>query len=535
MTKLHPKGFLGSTLVLLGLSLAGGCAFLLDTDELKEGTGAAAGGSGGTGGSAGQAGSGGETGGTGGAAGIAGASGSAGAAGTGGEPPRPCTDAEGFFQCAEAPEDNPCTKDWCVDGACQRKAHVGQGMVPQGAAVRVEENQYEIGPLSLETDNANFYLGFWTRSQVGGPDKVTVRRHDTNPNLAATARSLDQVYPDLTTFYSSPALAPTTGGLRVAVAARSGSQDGMHLLTLKAGDLTAQGNPERIDFGSYNQFPSRVTAPRIGRHGTGHVVIWAFEGNILMREWTGSGIDFFELGVDDDVTNLVPINGAATQAFGAVAEAKVGLSEKLMVWKEGEASLAKEFDSASGTRLGLAVAAIEPATGTQFGNLVSWAHVNDSGVASLKLGAAVCGDTDCTAESFQSPGIVAAEGMRPALAVSREDASATLRRVAFLYAAHGKDPVEPSAVSALVLNLFQLDMSTPNAETPFEDLPYNPPISLVTEPDLDAPANPLESPFRSTAIAITPGGSIMMAWVYQEEGGPASLWIRRYQLATCTP
>jgi len=449
--------------------------------------------------------------------------------------PRTCTDSEGFFECVEAPEDNPCTKDWCVNGTCQREAHVGQGMVPLGAAVRVEENQYEIGPLSLETDNANFYLGFWVRSQDGGPAKVTVRRHDTNPNLAATTRSLAEVYPTLTTFYSSPALAPVATGLRVAVAARSGTQDGMHLLTLKTSDLTSLGDPERIDYGSYDQFPSRVTAPRIGTLGTGQVVLWAFEGNILMRRWTGTEVDFFPLGVDDDVTNLVPINGGGTQAFGAVVEAKLGQSEKLMIWKEGETSLAKEFDSASGARLGLATSPIDPATGTQFANLVSWAHVDDSGVASLKLGAAVCTDTVCTAESFQSPGIVATEGMRPALDISREDSSATLRRIALLYAAHGRDPVEPKAVSALVLNLFQLDMSNPNAETPFEDLPYNPPISLVTEPDLDAPVNPLESPFRSTAIAITPGGAIMMAWVYQEQDGPASLWIRRYQLETCTP
>jgi hypothetical protein len=178
---------------------------------------------------------------------------------------------------------------------------------------------------------------------------------------------------------------------------------------------------------------------------------------------------------------------------------------------------------------------MEPAAGTQFANLVAWAHVDDSGVASLKLGAAVCGGTDCTAQTFQAPGIVATEGMRPALDISREDASINLRRVALLYAAHGKDAVEPKAVSALVLNLFQLDMSELEAETPFQELPYNPPVSLVTEPDLDAPADPLQSPFRSTAIAITPGGAIMMAWVYQEEAGPASLWIRRYRLDACTP
>jgi hypothetical protein len=408
-------------------------------------------------------------------------------------------------------------------------------MVPQGGAVRVEEGQYEIGPLSLATDNANFYLGFWARSEDGGAAKVTVRRHDTNPNLAPTARSLAEVYPALTTFYSSPALAPISTGLRVAVAARSGTQDGMHLLTLKTSDLTVLEDPKRIDYGSYNQFPARDTAPRIGTHGAGQVVIWAFEGNILMRRWAGTDVDFFELGTDDDVTNLVPISGTATQAFGAVVEASVGVSEKLMVWKEGEASLAKEFDSESGARLGLTAAALEPATGTQFGNLVSWAHVNDSGAASLKLGAAVCGDAGCTAESFQSPGLVTTEGMRPAISVSREGSSATLRSVAFLYAAHAQDAVAPKAVSTLVLNLFQLDMSNPDAETPFEDLPYNPPISLVTEPDLDAPVDPLQSPIRSTAIAITPSGSIMMAWVYQEEGGPASLWIRRYRLEACTP
>ncbi len=538
MTKLHPQRFLGSTLVLAGLSLAAGCAFLLDTDELKEGTGASTGGSGGAGGSAGQGGSAGEAGGTGGAGGTgaAGIGGSAGAAGTGGEPPRACTDVEGLFECMEAPEDDPCTKDWCEDGFCKRAVHVGQGLVPEGAALRVLQDQHEIGPLALETDNANFYLGFWARQTAGQPAKVFVRRHDANASTATIARTLDQVYADLTTFYSSPALAPTATGVRVAVAAQSAAQDGMHLLTLKASDLTAQGNPERIDFGSYDQYPSRVTAPRIGTLGPAQVVLWAFEGNILMREWTGSSIKFFGLGTDDNVTNLVPINAAATQPFGAVVEAKVGTSEKLMVWKEGETSLATEFESASGARLGLATAPMAPVVAdTPFANLVAWAHVDDSGKASLKLGAALCAGTDCTAQSFQAPGIVAAEGMRPALDVSKENDSATLRRVALLYAAHGQDPVQPKAVSALVLNLFQLDMSDLEVETPFQELPYNPPVSLVTEPELDAPTNPLESPIRSTAIAITPGGAIMMAWVHQEEGGTASLWVQRYRLDACAP
>jgi hypothetical protein len=434
----------------------------------------------------------------------------------------------------EAPDD-PCTKDWCEQGVCKRKVHEGQGLVPEGDAVRLLQGQYEIGPLSLETDNANFYLGFWARSDGTGQAKVTVRRHDANPNSTAIVRTLDQVHSELTTVYSSPALAPTTSGLRVAVAARSANQDGMHLLTLKSSDLTTAGTLERVDFGTYSSFPSVVTRPQIGMNGTTQVVAWTLDGAVRLRRWTGSNTDFFTFGSADTVSNLVPISGSATQAFGAVMEASIGASDKLMVWKEGESTLATEFDSEAGARLGLASTPLEADVGGPYVSLVAWAHVTDDGRASLKLGSAGCTAATCTAESFQAPGIVSTEGMRPAIAVRRENASDTLRRLAFLYAAHAKGSTGTTATSVLVLNLFRLDLDDLNAEVAFEDLAYNPPISLVTTPDLAAPANPLESPFRSTAIAITPGGSIMMAWVYREEGGTASLWIRRYRLNTCMP
>jgi hypothetical protein len=506
---------------------AGGCAFLLDTDELKEGTGATGGAAGqaGTGGVAGNAGTAG-TGGTGATGGTGGGAGQAGAGGTGGEPPRTCSN-DNPFECMEQPIDDPCTKDWCDNGTCQRIDHVGDGLVIETDAINLETAD-EIGPPSLTVDtDGNFYVGFWYRNAAD--TGVAIRKHFPNPNVGPLVKQLNIVFPELESFHSSPAIAADGNKLLIAVAAtKTTSESGMLKMELKLTDLTpGVGDvPVLLDLDDYSDFPATLVAPRISASGVQRLAIWPFHGDIRLRGWTAAGsATRYPLGV----TNLVPLPGPTSQPFGAVVEA----SDKLMVWTKDDAALDTELTSGSGTRLGLTSSAVEPQNiNAPMFSLVSWSSKDSEGKAELRLGAADCSSSKCLAETFEEPGIVATEGMRPAVSVRKENTSDNFRRVALLYAIHSRmSATEASA--GLVLNLFQLDLNNPDAQTPFEELAYNPPVALVEDVGDVVPADPEKSPYKGTAIAVHPNGEIMIVWVYQPEGESASLRSRRYRMDTC--
>lgn len=504
---------------------AGGCAFLLDTDELKEGTGASTGGTGGVAGAAG----GGGVAGTGGSAGLAGTGGTAGAAGG-----TPC-DPDDPLACIESPDD-PCTKDWCENGFCRRIDHVGEGLIAESEIVDVLGNQEAIGPPALVTDTeANFYLGFWHKASGTAPGEIEIRKHPANPNASTMRKTLPEIFSDVTAMHSSPAL--FADGTRLSIAAAITADDGPGMQVMEADfDLTKPAlstDPTMLDPDTtYGGFPSQ-TAPQIGLRGLQRVAIWPFQGDIRMRGWSQLGTaEVYDFGTTTQAMNLVPLSGPSSQAFGAVVEATISGSEALMVWSEGEDSLSTQFDSNPGDRLGLAVAPIEGKTAVEsVMSLVGWSRVNDGGAAEFKLGVAGCDPAECGAETFNDPGITATSGTRPAMSVRKEYSSANLRRVALAYAIHERS--EPNQAStALVLTLFRLDLDQPDLEVPFEELPYNPPVVLVTDL-VGSPDDPRLSPFRHTAIAVHPGGKVMVAWVHQPEGQLATLRYRRYRLQAC--
>ena len=513
---------------------AGGCAFLLDTDELKEGTGVSSGGTGGAAGQAGAAGNGGAAG-TGGTGATGGGAGQAGAGGTGGEPPRTCSN-DNPFECMEQPMDDPCTKDWCDNGTCQRIDHQGDGLVIETDTTEILANQAEIGPPSLTVDDpGNFYLGFYARNTATSDAEVVIRKHPSNPNAATVRKELRIVFPELASVHSSPAIAADGDKLLIAMAAtKTSSESGMFKMELRLSDLMpgAADAPVLIDFDQYDGYPATSAAPRISTSGVKRLAIWPYQGEIRMRDWTATGsAEHYALGTSQ-VSNLVPLPGPASQAFGAVVEAKVSGSEKLMVWTRGETSLDTEFDGTPGTRLGLAASAVEsPKITDPIVSMVSWSSKDAAGKADLKLGFAACSDAICSAQTFTEPGIVATEGMRPAVSVRKENTSDNFRRVALLYAIHQRVSAT-EASSGLILNLFQLDLNNPDAQTAFEDLAYNPPVALVEEGGT-VPADPEKSPYKGTAIAVHPNGEIMIAWVFQPDGEPATLRFRRYRMNTC--
>lgn len=539
-----------AALGLLALVTVGGCAFLLDTDELKEGTGTAAAGSGGVAGQGGTSGSGGAAGfagtagmgaaaGQGGSGGGGGTAGTGGGGGAGGEAPRTCSD-DSFLDCIEQPVDDPCTKDWCDNGVCQRIPHAGEGLVPETDATLVLDGQYEIGPPTLTIDGAgNYYLGFWHRVDTASEPEVVIRKHPVLATAAVERVTLREVWPELVQVHSSPALAPYGDDLRVALAATTDNlEHGMVAVELKLDDLSKPISIDGLDVldqdSGYVSFPATEAAPRIALHGLQQNVIWPFAGDIRYRAWTALGDATVASFAGASATNLVPLPGPVTQKFGAVVEANVAGSEKLMVWNEGETTLNTEFDGTPGERLGLAAAAIEAKKATDPAiSLVSWAYKDASERAHLKLGFADCDANACTAQTLGSTGNLS-EGMRPSGMVRKEGSSDRLRRIALVYAVHAKLS-ETEAASALVVNLSRFDLDKPNEDIPVDQLPYNPPLSLVTPLDLQVPADPEDSPFRATATALAPDGKLMVVWVYQKPGGAASLWYRRYRMSVCDP
>ena len=542
---------LGVAAAVVGIAVtAAGCAFLLDTDELKKGTGgeAGSGGSAGSGGVAGMAGAGGAAGigGAAGAAGAAGVGGTGGAAGAGGG--EPCS-VDNPFACIESPKDDPCTKDWCdpATSTCRHKPHAGYGLRPYGAATQVLANQNTIGQPTLIADgDAGFYLGFWHKQSATAPGQVMLGRFPSEFNLPGSTQDLHDAYGDLESLISSPGLTIGTGGrLRIIASgvANDGTitQVGMFKMDLDKADLSVPTigavSPKIVhtDPGYATAFDPTRTRPYLVHHDNADVMLWAFNGGLLVQTW-GAIQEASPLAFGSTkVTDVVPIRAFAatpTPKFGAILSTTASGSESTRIWTEGSSTIGETLDPTAGPRFGMAAAPLEPQHANEgTTNIVTWSLQPAAKMPSLKTGGVGCTGQDCSGQSFMGSGSDDGSGIWPSMSIERLGSSTTLRRFAFSYALHVQ--TDQQIANVIVLSLFQLDVTDLNQEIPFEDLPINPPMSFVNEPDFDVQMDASTSPVKATAVAMTPGGKVMLVWVEKKATGTASVWARRYSLDLC--
>jgi hypothetical protein len=393
-------------------------------------------------------------------------------------------------------------------------------------------DQAEIGPVNLTNDGTNFYLGFAYRKNSGDDPKVRVERHPQSAGGNVVSRALDDVFPGFL-FRSSPALSVASSSVRIAVVATEGTQSGMYKVQLNANDLTAVSE-DRVDTNlDYANYSIQVSPHFLKKSAGQLVAIWPFQG-IRTLNWIGTDLEVFSFG-STTVTDLAPLSGAVFDNYGAVVDAKVENAHKLMLWSQGKMSLDGEFAGSTGQKQGIA-SAIIPSQLVDNDNtsLVVWSQQASDGRARMKYGTARCDKGTCTSESYLGPSVQDHEAVRPAVDVQKEGTHKDLRRVAMVYAVHGLQPSGQFSTSVLAFTIEQLNLANPGFQPTFEELAYNPPFSLLTTPDYEAPIDPLDSPFRSTAVSVTPGGKIMVAWVYQKPNGPASLWYQRFRMEQCS-
>ncbi|MCU0692274.1 MAG: hypothetical protein MUF54_12815 [Polyangiaceae bacterium] len=495
MHKSHLRLVVATMAFALAL-VAGGCAFLLDTDSLQEGK-STAGGDG-----------------------------------------WPCADDS---SCFETPTDDPCTKDWCdpVSKLCRRIPH-------KGLALRAESpghdelisSQAEIGLPVLTTDaDGNFYLGYFARQAQGGEGDVRLVRLADNANAPSVNVRLAQVTNGIGTGHSSPGLEIVANRLRVAVAgtlsAAGQGEAGMYRFQLEKDSLTppVQGVDQMLldKDPAYASFPARLTAPRIVRHGSRDLVLWVHQGAVFTHDWATADTTSNSFSLIN-ATNAVPIAGGIGFKFGAVVEAESSGSDGLYIWTEGKNTLTVQLDSNSGTRLGLASAALHPKAPTSPTlNVVHWAYHQAPEPPQLKLGGALCDLSKCTAQSFGAAAAEVAGGLWPSVDIITPDISADQRRIVAVHSFISNN------VAALLLNAYEVDAADLAKKIPLEDLAINPSMVRVTEPQPIDDNLPSSSPYGPTAVATTSKGKIVVAWVHHRPSGEASLRTKRYYLDKCAP
>ncbi len=607
MTKSKVRWVL-ATAVLAAVALDG-CSLLLDTESLKGGKagtggtsgaggtagtggGAGTGGTSGSGGTAGtgggagtgatggSAGTGGTAGGTGGTAGTGGAAGTGatggsagtggtagGTGGTGGEPPDASVDAwepdasggasggphEAGKPCStdvDCDDNALCTLDKCVLSECRNTAFYGLGIVDVAGDAGVTEEVIQtpvdsIGPPTLTTDGANFFLGYWYQDvpSTVSVNAAAVVRFGVDSSATPVWRQLKSADAGFDDVLSSPTIVWSQTYPTFVTVVLVGTQTGFSGIwsrTLAADTLVPQPtNGTRllepsIFIGNPTLFPSGAeNALRVLLLGGRAVMTFTYNGKL--HSWESPfnppviyGPDAGQVTASAfEVRNAVTIAGLGLAGnkgdYGALVAQSGDGGVGFSLWTR---HVSYQLASLSGS--GFASLGLAATTLADNHSLIAWSSDTPQG-PELRVSTASCTSTAGCAEVPLSDGGTAVNpGMYPSLASTQlaaypNDVGIGVAQVLVQTSSSG------SPVSAVLASVF-----SSNPAAPAEPSKFNPPVLLVAGPVDTADAGAASSPYGRTAIAIAKNGDIMVAWVEKVTSSTKHvLKARRYTTQMC--
>ncbi len=490
---------------------AAACSVVLDTDALQQGTGGTAG-----------------AGGSGGSTDAGGAGGSGGTSDSGFPPGAPC---ESDLDCQPVDAVNGCFHYECKDKLCQAPRYSGGGIaITSVPNVETADQADDIGTPVLLADGTDLVLAAWKRN--GTTTNIVIRKYDERIEVSPTAAELNAITMSrFESVSSSPGLIirGIPRKLRMFAAAKPTgvASTGMYQLDVDLSNLRMSATqPTKVDVGvvgydtnAHGPAPRLLPAPALGEP----VGIWIQQGKLFFFDANNSG----EVFGTKRVIGFAPL--AATGGLHAALETtELGANDdqgQTELWTRGSPSLTALINDQPGARRRGVAATATGAESSGPLNFVAWSFERGT-TPSLFYAGAGCDANQCTAVGSPAGTNPALPATNPAIASARVGTSME-RDLAATFQISGPDPNRPGTINtALIGGITRLG---PNADggSNLTARAMNPPSFVVTLQNNQMPVT-----LGPSAVAMTSGGLMMVAWVEQSQNR-ALLKTRRFQIKPC--
>ena len=425
-----------------------------------------------------------------------------------------------------------CTRHSCgADKTCAAPApYMGLAMVSVPGDAETAEQADDIGYPSMTVDGSDVVLGVWKRN--GTTTNIVIRKYDERPEISPISADLNAISGNrFESIASSPGLAirgiPRRIRLFAAAKPTGAAGTGMYQLEVDLANLRLSAmQPMRTDLGvtGYDTSP-RGPAPRL-LPGVGEPVgMWIQQGKLFYFDGNGAGEVFGAKRVLG-FAPLAPTGQLGGGVHAALETVDMGGTEnqaQTELWTRGSPSLAGLVNDQPGMRRGVATTATGEGLGTI--NFVVWSFER-GGNPALYYAAASCDMSQCLGFGAPSGSDQVLPAVAPAVSSARVAGSVTDRDLAVTFQVSGPDPARPGMTSTAILGGVSRLTTNADASPALTAKPMNPANFVVAASNLP-PAN-----LGPISVAMTPGGSMMVAWV---ERGPnqAVLKTRRFRVKTC--
>ena len=508
-----------ATTAVLGAALAGmlGCALLLDTDKLQEGTGQPAAGAGG--------------------------------AVPDGEVPDTTQDSEPVQDATleaevEAEAATPCTsdlecfaasdRDVCFHHTCDTALGVCNAPEPWAgpvfvetstSAIEITSNQDVIGVPALLADGEAVIVAAWYQNSNG----ADVLLHKYYPGQTAKKEAFSGL---LGEFFKTPAATPglmlesspkRLALLLPAASQLAGSKKCVRRFwvgeNLEKPSAFPSGCYDLVNGASDYTADPRRTSPRLFATGAStDLGMWIQDGDLVTTDG-GVGSKATTLGTlqaFEPLRALYPLRGALLVA-GATPQ-----TESTYLW-HSNTTPSELFNVAPGPRLGVANAWFTNPVGL---NIAAWAHPaagSESIVETFEVG---CDKATCTTATEQTPAVQTGALLHsPSIALRQNPAPAYVDvSVSAVFTQMSQDATH----SGLVLQAFRMQNQTVT--------PINPVALVVATADAATQTPIPDVPYLlgRNAVLLTDTGAMYLVWV-QKMGAKEAMFMRTFQIKdTCS-